>query len=398
MCGTALWRMASVISFIGLCACGGVVEGPAPNGGAAFTTVAAGLRHTCATTAAGTAYCWGSNSDGQLGSAAAMETCQVLGTSAPCSSTPVPVQGGRAFTTMSSSFTHTCGLSTGGEAFCWGNGLGGQLGDGTQSSSVVPVAVAGGHAFSSISASTWGSVTCGLAADGAAFCWGPSQMGQLGNGSTGGSSSPVVVSGGLHFSSLGVGELHACAVTVLGAAYCWGSNWYGQLGVGSTGQFGGLPESLTPVPVSGGLAFASVVSGVGYSCALTAAGAAYCWGYLSGGADWGSSPVPVAGGLSFTSLAAGAGHVCGLTSEGRAYCWGDNQEAQLGDSTTQERPTPTPVSGGLTFQKLSAGGGHTCGIAKDAKTYCWGTDTFGNLGQGRSGGTQMSPVLVVGPS
>ena len=390
------WRrgLAALGIMLLVAACGG--DPTAPSGSAVqFTAVAAGGRHTCALTQAGATYCWGSNEHLQLGTTAATETCTALGFTVSCSGTPLPSAAGRAFTTVVASWGHTCGLSAG-AAWCWGLGSGGQLGDGAAGNSDTPRAVAGGHSFTAIATSISGSVTCAVGSDQHTWCWGPvGQPGQLGNGSSGGSSVPVPVAGNVVFSTVSVGEHHACALSVAGDAWCWGNNWYGQLGVGSTGQDGGLAESLAPVQVSSGLTFRSITAGSSFSCALTAAGAAHCWGY---GPPLASAvPVPVSGAPPFVALTAGLQHACGLTGAGAAWCWGQNWEGGLGDGTTDPSAAPVQVQGGLLFSALSAGGAHTCGITTGGDLYCWGADLYGALGLGSSGGHQLTPTKVTAP-
>ena len=115
-----------------------------------------------------------------------------------------------------------------GAAYCWGNGASGRLGNG-DTADVNFAAPIFGNSFSSIVAG--GTHTCGLTFSGAAYCWGNATSGKLGNGqATTNASSPVVVSGGLTFSSISVGFSHACGLTSNGKAYCWGYNDYGQIG------------------------------------------------------------------------------------------------------------------------------------------------------------------------
>src|SRR5439155_1571316 len=220
----------------------------AKNGTAAVAVVSlmlaefsAGGVHTCGVTTSDGAFCWGSNSSGQLGGSAASE-CEIsyyYGSGVPCSTTAVPVAGGFAFAAVSAGRSHTCGLTTGGAAYCWGDNVQGQLGDGSTISSRNPVAVAGGRMFGAVSAG--GGVTCGLTTGGAAYCWGANDSGELGDGSTVDSRTPLAVAGGPTFQVVSAGGGYTCGVTTAGAAYCWGANFSGQLG---TGMFSG--PSLVP--------------------------------------------------------------------------------------------------------------------------------------------------------
>lgn len=100
-----------------------------PLPGAALRVVV-GVAHACALLSNGAAYCWGKNDQGQLGRP---------GADSPA---PVPVAGGYVFTTLSAGVDHTCGLELGtGAVGCWGANWAGQLGDGTLVNRDHPVAV-----------------------------------------------------------------------------------------------------------------------------------------------------------------------------------------------------------------------------------------------------------------
>ena len=360
-----------------------------------FAAVSAGGIHTCGVTAARDAYCWGHNLYGELGvdPTTTSETCPGAGGPLPCSTVQVRVAGDRTFAAVSVGFLYSCGVTPRSAAYCWGNDVEGQLGDGSTSISGTPVAVAGNLRFSSVSTGDYH--TCGLTTNGTVYCWGRNDNGELGNGSTTWSSTPVAVAGGLTFSAVSVGYDYSCAVTADGAAYCWGSNLAGRLGNGST------VSSSSPVAVAGGLSFTALATGGAHTCGLTSAGAAYCWGLnLEGQLGVGSttsnsSPVAVAGGLSFTALATGGAHTCGLTSAGAAFCWGNNLLGQLGVGTATgpescpydqtEIPcstVPVPVSGGVSFATMSAGYAYTCGVTAARAAYCWGGNYWGQLGDG----------------
>ena len=129
---------------------------------------------------------------------------------------------------------------------------------------------------------------------------------------------------------------------------------------------------------------------------MTTSGAAYCWG---GRGELGDArrpeprPLPVAGGLTFATVSAGYVHACGVTTAGAAYCWGEGSYGQLGDGTTTYSTTPVRVAGGLTFAAVSAGRDHTCGVTTTGVAYCWGMNTIGELGIGyidRTGQCQNS--------
>jgi alpha-tubulin suppressor-like RCC1 family protein len=357
----------------------------------ALRMISAGGFHTCALTAAGAAYCWGLDWQGELGHPASIVQDQPL----PADSTPVAVADGPWFASVSAGHYHTCALTAYGAAYCWGFTFTGFIGaDGPYFAPVfAPHAVPGGLTFTSLSASDGGQLahTCGLTPSGAAYCWGDNDQGYLGDGTTTSRDTPVAVVGGLTFRALSAAGDATCGLTVAGAAYCWGYNGSGDVGDGTT------IDRSTPVPVVGGLTFTSL-SG---SCALTPAGAAYCWGYNADG-ELGdgtttnrSAPVAVVGGLTFASLTASFEHVCALTTDGTAYCWGRNEAGQLGDGTTTNRSAPVLVAGGLTFTSLSAGYAHTCGLTAGGTAYCWGTNGYGQLGDGTATSRNV-PVKVAG--
>lgn len=208
-------------------------------GGLTFAAVSPGEFHSCGITKAGQAYCWGDNSNGQLG----------LGYTSPSfgsgSSVPTPVSSGQIFVEISAGSGHTCGVTKGGAGYCWGANGFGQLGDGSTTARNAPVAIAGGLTFSSISAGF--TSTCGVTRDGQAFCWGSNASGELGIGSTGNDpvTSPTLVAGGFTFTSISTGYYFACGLTSKLGAFCWGRNDFGQLGSGLN-----VPYTDAPTPVA----------------------------------------------------------------------------------------------------------------------------------------------------
>jgi alpha-tubulin suppressor-like RCC1 family protein len=256
-------------------------------------------------------------------------------------------------------------------------------------------------AVQQVRAGKMGVHTCAVTSGGT-YCWGANWNGQLGDG-TGtfnGDSVARLVSGNQTFTQVAPGEGHTCALTAAGAAYCWGYNGSGQLGNNST------TSSDTPVAVSGGLTFASIAVGGAHTCGRVGT-ALYCWGYdglgqLGDDATLANKlvPTPVAGVLNWTAVSAGYYHTCGLTG-GNAYCWGYDGFGQLGnDALTTQQPTPVIVAGGQTWTDVNGAYYHTCGVNAAGAGYCWGRNYDGRLGVDTltypMGSLQGTPVPVFG--
>ena len=363
----------------------------------AFKTISVGGGHACALTTGGATYCWGANDFGQAGRPGVVGASF---TSPPLIFKPVPtrVAEGLTFVAVTAGGRHTCGLTADGTAYCWGLGQLGALGSDSFQDSWRPVRVAGGLTFKTIEAGTYH--TCGVTTDGRAYCWGV--INTEGSGSaapTGSAPSPVAIPGGISFATLSAGGAHTCGLTADGVVYCWGDNPAGQLGVGE-----GVVGSTTPLKVSGGLTFASISAGESHTCAVTRNGQLYCWGWnfdsqLGDGIQStpSSVPVAVASALGFSTVAAGAPYTCAIEVGGAAYCWGDNSVGQIGLGTiTSERfATPQRVVGGLSFQQMSAGWSHVCAGTAAGVWYCWGENQGGVLGIG-SIVNAGSPTRVLG--
>jgi len=355
----------------------------------AVASLDVGINHTCGVISGGAAYCWGDNSSGQLG----------IGAVGPLPiGTPLAVTGGVLFASASAGFGHTCGVTVGGRTYCWGNNYLAQLGNGTTTNQSAPTAVAGSLSFAAVSAGFYH--TCAVTSGGAAYCWGANPLGQLGIGSADQlhHTAPIAVAGGLTLASVSAGYNQTCAVTTGGAAYCWGDNTYGQIGDGSQ------TSRPSPVAVAGGLTFASLSTFVNHTCGVTAGGRAYCWGYNSNGQLGDgtmtnrSAPVAVTGNLSFVAVSGGLYHTCGVTTGGAAYCWGANSFGQLGIGAVDQalHTAPVAVGGGLTFASVSAGYYHTCGVTTGGVAYCWGDNTSGQLGTAAAAFNSAVPVAVAG--
>lgn len=205
------------------------IQTPAAVGGPVrFTSLSVGEYRGCGVSADGGAYCWGLANPVLLGSLGSAITAEE-------SPSPVRVPLPEAVTGVSVGSNHACAVGRSGQAYCWGSGSWGDLGNGERVESVTPVRVTGGHRFARIAAGA--RLTCGLDADGFIWCWGRNNWGQLGGGTTDmeGHPEPVRVPGDRRYRTLSVHEA-VCAVDVEGKAWCWGANGWGEAGTGPVGS------------------------------------------------------------------------------------------------------------------------------------------------------------------
>lgn len=279
-----------------------------------------------------------------------------------------------AFFQLSAGGTHSCGVTTDNRAYCWGATDLGQLGDGstTPNLKLTPVAVAGGLQFRQISAGY--RSTCAVALSRRAYCWGSNFRGQLGDGTTTDHPKPTPVAGGHLFRTVETGAGHTCGVSYPDdRVYCWGWNSDGQLGDGTR------TDRHMPVAVASTLDFRQVTVGWRHTCGATKGDQAYCWGRnefgqvgAPSGSDRQIQPFLVSRTLKFHQLDAGSQHTCGVTTDTRAFCWGDGRLGQLGNGAKALAFAPKAVAGGLHFTRVSAGNFYTCGETGADRAYCWG--------------------------
>jgi alpha-tubulin suppressor-like RCC1 family protein len=193
---------------------------------------------TCARSTTGEAWCWGANNAGQLGRGTRDFVAHAV---------PERVSGQLEFATIAvGTGSHVCGVTTDGTTYCWGGNRNGALGDGTNLDSFVPLKVPG-VTLQQLTVGGYfeGGHSCGLTSSGEAWCWGDNEAGAVGDGATGGRRIPVAVAGGHRFTSISAGLRHTCGRRLDGTVYCWGSGRTGQLGTNST------ISSAVPMKVAG---------------------------------------------------------------------------------------------------------------------------------------------------
>ncbi len=300
----------------------------------------------------------------------------------PGTSASPPAGGGAAIAVAAGAGPNTlggyaCAIISDGTVGCWGDNQYGQLGDGTTTASATPVHPVGISSAKAIATSYDDQMhTCAVLSDGTIRCWGGNGDGQLGNGTRINSLVPLQVSGINNAVAIGSGWHSTCAALADGTVSCWGANDSGQLGVAA-------PESNpTPAAVKGvsgatAIAAAGLTKTQAYACALVTGGSLQCWGYP----NWvGDDPYATPGTLWTNSGVSGASAItasntsmCDIVATGRVDCWGFAATGGLGfPSGTTTVTTPTEVAGFQDAVAIAAGASGTCAVRAQGDLICWG--------------------------
>ena len=340
----------------------------------------------CATISTGAVVCWGYNGFGQLGNGTT--TTSDVPVRALGISTAIAVVGDRS----GDSF---CALLSTGKVECWGDNAFGELGNATTTTFLLPVAVKQITTATKLFAGSYGF--CALLSTDHLSCWGDNQNGELGNGTTTSSDVPVPVSGLDNVMEVTAGNFDNCALLSTGRLECWGYNGFGQLGNGTT------TSSDVPVAVPGITAANSLsTDGDGDSyCAAISTGRVSCWGYNGfgqlGNGTITTSDVPVAVHGVTTATAVTGDNIgdsfCVRLSSGNALCWGDNAYGELGNGTTTTDALPVAVKQLTTATTVFAGDFGFCALLGSDHLSCWGDNANGELGSGTTTSSSV-PVAV----
>jgi alpha-tubulin suppressor-like RCC1 family protein len=325
------------------------------------TTMSAGEAHGLAIVGGGVV-AWAHNRSGELGNGTTTD-----------SAIPVSVVGLSNVVGIAAGDANSVAVLGDGSVWTWGHNATGELGNGSTTDRSTPGPVTGlGSGAGVVRVAAGGSHVLALKSDGTVLAWGNNHSGELGNGTTTDSPTPVTVSGlgpGSGVVAIAGGGSFSLALKSDGSVLAWGDNVSGELGNGTT------TSSPTPVAVSGlgpGSGVVKIVGGGSSSYALHSSGALSAWGN-NGAGELGDGAAPtdhhvpetVPGLPPLADIAAGDEHAVAVATSGAVLSWGDNLLGQLGDGTMIQRKTPVAVTG------LGAGSGITNVFAGGRSSYAF---------------------------
>jgi hypothetical protein len=297
----------------------------------------------CALSKSGTVSCWGDNTVGQLGQG----NC----TGASTTDHTLVVPGLSNITQIAAGYRYACALRNDGAVFCWGYNTQGQVGNGATSTCVPsPVQVTLPSGIGSVTAVAAGFYHTCVAREGEVFCWGRNVSGQLGTGtaSTTPQLQPSAAATGLHaIRAIALGGYHTCAIRSDDTLFCWGFNLDGELGNGQTS------DKSSPTQVTGVPAVEEVTATNYTTCARDTGGTVRCWGYdIEGNVGDGTgstsgilNPTYVVGLPSSASIFGGGYDTCSVGIDLTIRCWGDGFNYQLGNGSGDVAWVPTLLGG-----------------------------------------------------
>ena len=320
-------------------------EVPFPNGVTGWITAAGGNKHTLALGNDGDIYAWGYNSHGQLGNDSTTNSKYPVAVVMP--------SGVTKWTAVAAGAYHSLAIGNDGNVYAWGQNNFGELGDNSTTDSHVPVMVTLPAGATPTQVFAGANCSMALCSNGVLYAWGRNSMGQLGDGTETDSHVPVKVkfpSGVTSWTAVACGGYHVMAIGSRGNLYSWGSDADGQLGDGTTTQ-GIDTAAMVPMP-NGVTGWTAIACGGNFSLALGNNGIIYGTGYNADGElgdDTNVSPdtltmITMPTSVSkFTAVAAGWYHGLAIDSRDSVYAWGQNSSGQLGDGSTVSSLVPVEV-------------------------------------------------------
>lgn len=384
MLGGTVMASAAPAPSHGQVAGGTVVTVPAPE--VKITDVSAGSGgHYLVTADNGTVWAYGLNLGGAFGDGTTTDSVDKL--------VPVRLPAGATVTSVTAGLLRSLALDSTGAAYQWGTDSYGE--PGFESHEPMPVPMPDGVTFREISA---GTSSYALATNGKAYAWGSGDLGALGNGDLGSSSSPVEVQVpvGVTFTAIDGGDQFAIALDSEGNVYGWGRNYFGEISLGID-EFSPVPVRISALP---DIRFTQVIADTYHGAALGADGSAYIWGSPSIGDD---RPVQTAlrmqppAGVQFVQLASGNTVDYALGSDGLIYAWGSNNFGELGDGTSVASSVPIRVQtpDGVRFTTVTAAAASATALTVDGRLFGWGAADFAPRPEGTIPAVVEGPEIIV---
>ncbi len=287
----------------------------------------------------------------------------------------------------------TSALAVGGQPLATGLNADGQLGNGTTQSSSSPVSVS--VPPNMIAVASGREHAYGLSDSNRVWAWGDNSRGAVGDGSTSDRPTPVQLAL-TNVIQVEAGHYHGVALRSDGTVWTWGYGGLGQLGLGTTNN------RTSPVQVPGLSGIVAVAAGRDMSYALRTDGTMLGWGGNSFGEVGDGtttrrlSPVDINGVTNVVEMAGGRNHVLVVRTDGSLWAWGANESGQLGIGSTVNRLTPVQVLAGP-LAHVDAGAEHSIAVMADGTVRTWGRGQRGQLGLGTTT-TRTTPQVVPGVS
>lgn len=323
---------------------------------------------------------WGDNFDGELGDGTVMDRHAPVAVNPPA--------GLKATSARVGSFA--AAVTPSGQLMAWGRGTEGELGNGAMKDRHRPVQVKLPKGVKIKAVRVGFDFAVAVTTTGRVYAWGLGTSGQLGNGEQKSSDLPVRVDlpRGVRVKAVSAGANSAIALTSTGRVLAWGDNHEGQLGNGRT-RTSGRPVW---VKIPRATRITAVGAGVGQMFAVTASGGLLAWGsnasFVLGDGKTGIRRVPVhvllPKKVRVVAAFGGLLHSLALTAGGRVLAWGDNEGGQLGDGTMENHKLPAfvHIPRSVRIATPAAGRYFSLALTSTGKVWAWGDDSSGELGDG----------------
>ena len=362
-----------------------------------WATILVGTWFMVATKTDGSIWSWGQGSGGTLG----LE--DTVNRSSPVQIGSLTNWGAMPITSKITGAAVTTNIKTDGTLWAWGNQYKGTLGDNSEIDKSSPVQIGGAADwFANVGAdnSNGGIRKINNNAGYALWVWGEGGAGQLGQGNTTDTNSPIQVGTLNEWSFVNAGTGHTHAITTDGRLFAWGdATVYGRLGLGNTTDYS------SPIQVGNLSDWYRISGGTSMKLALKTDGTIWSWGYDHHGAlgqgtniQHKSSPVKIGSLTNWASIDAGiAGSThSAINTSGELFVWGRNNKGQIGDGTTITRSSPVQIGSQTDWSKTASDSNNIHGLKTTGKLYAWGDNSGGGGGQLGLGDTtnRSSPVQV----